>query len=197
MNTIIGIVLFGEGVVRPIPRKQTLLKFPMMPCQSPLQHNEYPYRYHSTFFLNDTATPEIYTLSLHDALPICVKFKFVRIVVFEFQHRFQSRRGPQPPDRWGSDRGGRQREQSEGDSRVLQQNPLQGLALHLLAAGRSGRPAEGAGKPWPPDAKSERWRLWTTTWDRWDGPRIQRNGPPELNPSVASLVGGQPALLTL
>src|SRR5687768_18465219 len=24
------------------------------------------------FFFNDTATPEIYTLSLHDALPICV-----------------------------------------------------------------------------------------------------------------------------
>src|SRR3712207_9010239 len=24
------------------------------------------------FFLNDTATPEIYTLSLHDALPICI-----------------------------------------------------------------------------------------------------------------------------
>src|SRR5438876_12295296 len=26
-----------------------------------------------TFFFNDTATTEIYTLSLHDALPICVK----------------------------------------------------------------------------------------------------------------------------
>src|SRR2546422_7932718 len=25
------------------------------------------------FFFNDTATPEIYTLSLHDALPICVR----------------------------------------------------------------------------------------------------------------------------
>src|SRR5690349_25031986 len=25
----------------------------------------------SFFFFNDTATPEIYTLSLHDALPIC------------------------------------------------------------------------------------------------------------------------------
>src|SRR5215207_11606908 len=28
-------------------------------------------RYHSFFFFNDTATTEIYTLSLHDALPIC------------------------------------------------------------------------------------------------------------------------------
>src|SRR5204862_4774728 len=26
--------------------------------------------YHISFFFNDTATPEIYTLSLHDALPI-------------------------------------------------------------------------------------------------------------------------------
>src|SRR5260370_23245754 len=26
---------------------------------------------HSVFFFNDTATTEIYTLSLHDALPIC------------------------------------------------------------------------------------------------------------------------------
>src|SRR5687767_15870009 len=25
----------------------------------------------TTFFFNDTPTPEIYTLSLHDALPIC------------------------------------------------------------------------------------------------------------------------------
>ena len=25
------------------------------------------------FFFNDTATTEIYTLSLHDALPICIK----------------------------------------------------------------------------------------------------------------------------
>src|SRR3712207_8876059 len=28
------------------------------------------------FFFNDTATTEIYTLSLHDALPISVKFKY-------------------------------------------------------------------------------------------------------------------------
>src|ERR1051326_9347540 len=27
--------------------------------------------HHSCFFFNDTATTEIYTLSLHDALPIC------------------------------------------------------------------------------------------------------------------------------
>ena len=28
-------------------------------------------RYIAYFFFNDTATTEIYTLSLHDALPIC------------------------------------------------------------------------------------------------------------------------------
>src|SRR2546430_4375589 len=32
------------------------------------------------FFFNDTATTEIYTLSLHDALPICVVCKPVPIV---------------------------------------------------------------------------------------------------------------------
>src|SRR2546430_16495909 len=30
------------------------------------------------FFFNDTATTEIYTLSLHDALPICWRFRFRR-----------------------------------------------------------------------------------------------------------------------
>src|SRR2546430_7008777 len=30
---------------------------------------------HVFFFFNDTATTEIYTLSLHDALPICITFR--------------------------------------------------------------------------------------------------------------------------
>src|SRR3712207_9528021 len=29
------------------------------------------------FFFNDTATTEIYTLSLHDALPICRRWRFL------------------------------------------------------------------------------------------------------------------------
>src|SRR5438270_3638865 len=33
---------------------------------------ECPFRYYFVFFFNDTATTEIYTLSLHDALPISV-----------------------------------------------------------------------------------------------------------------------------
>src|SRR5256885_6362587 len=31
------------------------------------------------FFFNDTATTEIYTLSLHDALPICVNFNHIPV----------------------------------------------------------------------------------------------------------------------
>src|SRR3989454_12582301 len=30
---------------------------------------------HTSFFFNDTATTEIYTLSLHDALPICARHR--------------------------------------------------------------------------------------------------------------------------
>src|SRR5690242_21823436 len=37
-----------------------MLSFPLSPCH-----------FFSFFFFNDTATTEIYTLSLHDALPIC------------------------------------------------------------------------------------------------------------------------------
>src|SRR6266496_5707899 len=32
------------------------------------------------FFFNDTATTEIYTLSLHDALPICILVRLRRIL---------------------------------------------------------------------------------------------------------------------
>src|ERR1039457_7411245 len=33
------------------------------------------------FFFNDTATTEIYTLSLHDALPICITWEETSLVV--------------------------------------------------------------------------------------------------------------------
>src|SRR3712207_9056516 len=36
------------------------------------------FRVHCFFFFNDTATTEIYTLSLHDALPICPRPHHVR-----------------------------------------------------------------------------------------------------------------------
>ena len=45
--------------------------------------------WHLVFFFNDTATTEIYTLSLHDALPICQLLCFwslVTLVVSGDQH---------------------------------------------------------------------------------------------------------------
>src|SRR2546430_16779387 len=37
---------------------------------SEIIYNLFGFLYHNHFFFNDTATTEIYTLSLHDALPI-------------------------------------------------------------------------------------------------------------------------------
>src|SRR3712207_8530268 len=54
------------------------------------------------FFLNDTATPEIYTLSLHDALPICLPRG-----LFVFRRR-GGRAGDWPPR--GPQARGRERE---------------------------------------------------------------------------------------
>src|SRR2546430_9652239 len=44
------------------------------------------------FFFNDTATTEIYTLSLHDALPISVRLEHVDDYLNEFTFRFNRRR---------------------------------------------------------------------------------------------------------
>src|SRR5256885_5579636 len=41
------------------------------------------------FFFNDTATTEIYTLSLHDALPISVGVRVARAVLIGARHRKQ------------------------------------------------------------------------------------------------------------
>src|SRR5258708_22073164 len=50
------------------------------------------HRLESFFFFNDTATTEIYTLSLHDALPI---FRWGPNVVYAF-HGTSSRADPEP-----------------------------------------------------------------------------------------------------
>src|SRR5574340_657969 len=53
----------AEGTRPWSPNSHTwFLLCPYLPCRL--------YRYYSFFFFNDTATTEIYTLSLHDALPI-------------------------------------------------------------------------------------------------------------------------------
>src|SRR5258708_13702903 len=40
------------------------------------------------FFFNDTATTEIYTLSLHDALPICGRLTGTRVAVINLRRIF-------------------------------------------------------------------------------------------------------------
>ena len=42
------------------------------------------------FFFNDTATTEIYTLSLHDALPICAPFVMVYFLNARVTLKFQN-----------------------------------------------------------------------------------------------------------
>src|SRR2546430_8697896 len=44
------------------------------------------------FFFNDTATTEIYTLSLHDALPICSPEPLLPVLHPRFQHLSQHQR---------------------------------------------------------------------------------------------------------
>src|SRR2546425_2213053 len=48
------------------------------------------------FFFNDTATTEIYTLSLHDALPISLHTKSQRIYTVLTSHNIRLRGGPDP-----------------------------------------------------------------------------------------------------
>src|SRR2546430_12570762 len=43
------------------------------------------------FFFNDTATTEIYTLSLHDALPICVSYVALLIAQRQYDQARQNR----------------------------------------------------------------------------------------------------------
>src|SRR2546422_38402 len=51
--------LLHQAILDTLDRKSTRLK------------SNHGYISYSLFFFNDTATTEIYTLSLHDALPIC------------------------------------------------------------------------------------------------------------------------------
>src|SRR3990167_5461462 len=61
MRTSVSSIIAGPGAVEAWrDRKSTRLKS---------SHSQISY---SRFFFNDTATTEIYSLSLHDALPICL-----------------------------------------------------------------------------------------------------------------------------
>src|SRR2546421_6520958 len=77
------------------------------------------------FFFNDTATTEIYTLSLHDALPIYVdaerRLEPVRKVAVEGGHDPDERRvEPGRPERGRPTVGGKGRERSEEHTSELQ-----------------------------------------------------------------------------
>src|SRR3712207_7105800 len=49
------------------------------------------------FFFNDTATTEIYTLSLHDALPICIGVADEQTRTRGVEHHVVGRHGRRPP----------------------------------------------------------------------------------------------------
>src|SRR5436305_3596679 len=44
--------------------------------------------YYNFFFFNDTATTEIYTLSLHDALPIYLSGAELKVLLYILRHTF-------------------------------------------------------------------------------------------------------------
>src|SRR3712207_9195660 len=54
------------------------------------------FRYSFFFFFNDTATTEIYTLSLHDALPICGRPPRPPLALLADAHRSSSGAGRSP-----------------------------------------------------------------------------------------------------
>src|SRR2546422_8169770 len=76
--------------------------------------------YSPFFFFNDTATTEIYTLSLHDALPICPCFLMGATLEFDF-----------PADAFISDSATVQIDPPEGDRSEEHTSELQSR-LHLV-----------------------------------------------------------------
>src|SRR3712207_7608178 len=83
------------------------------------------------FFFNDTATTEIYTLSLHDALPILVPF-VVGLGAPLPRHRFCVRLAPALRTKYGREQGGAKscHERSEEHTSELQSR--QYLVCRLL-----------------------------------------------------------------
>src|SRR5436309_4305952 len=90
-----------------------------------------PMRCLLSFFFHDTATPEIYTLSLHDALPICLGRRLHPVL--------QCGDGRHAPRRLQEDRSGRLRDRSEEHTSELQsrENPV----CRLLLEKKKSQPA--------------------------------------------------------
>src|SRR5256885_16704012 len=74
------------------------------------------------FFFNDTATTEIYTLSLHDALPICTRARKPRSSTAETARPTSSptRRSTSSASTWLPSRGRSRRRRSEEHTSELQ-----------------------------------------------------------------------------
>src|SRR2546430_16710085 len=92
-------------------------------CRSHLDRSSFTERLPSTcffFFFNDTATTEIYTLSLHDALPICRRGRLRHI---------RDRAGPRRPCQAPRGRTGRTRSEEHTSELQSQSNLVCRLLL--------------------------------------------------------------------
>src|SRR5436309_2839333 len=116
-----------------------------------------PMRCLLSFFFHDTATPEIYTLSLHDALPICLGRRLHPVL--------QCGDGRHAPRRLQEDRSGRLRDGARRARRLLALLPLAprivagtivGVRL-LVSEPRTDRRHAGAAVPQrPPRLRADR-----------------------------------------
>src|SRR3989304_4688502 len=59
-----------EGSYTPLERTRTMIRAGELDRKSTRLNSSHGYISYAVFFFNDTATTEIYPLSLHDALPI-------------------------------------------------------------------------------------------------------------------------------
>src|SRR2546430_4591989 len=107
------------------------------------------------FFFNDTATTEIYTLSLHDALPISWAATVDRLPV---RAPGRGRRAARPPARCGSERWARPARPSAPprfrDSRAKRERVVSAAANPPAPA---AGPATPAAAPAPPRSRRRRW----------------------------------------
>src|SRR3990172_5321769 len=75
-TTLFRSVKDAAGFIAPVPggvgpMTVAMILYNVVDRKSTRLNSSHGYISYSIFFFNDTATTEIYTLSLHDALPIC------------------------------------------------------------------------------------------------------------------------------
>src|SRR5437899_12242466 len=121
-------------------------------------------RFRGIFFLNDPATTVIYTLSLHDALPICARARPAAGAwpAAPRPERRGGRRGPRA--RRAADGGDRLRDQADlAGTGVLQPAPDRPRPARAGPADREHAPPGGLRRPAVPDLQVSH-----------DGPRLPR-----------------------